>query len=293
MPNTPQTTAEPPWVDGPDGYSLGLDGTTLTCRNPKGRRLKSVPKQVRESEEAERLLSLAQWLQRHERDSREQVESWMLGALPVPAALIAEVWPDSAWRGPLENLYVEPDSGGDGGFLRGVGGDGRIGVVDLDAETTWLDAERVVITHPVLIADLEDVREFAQELGIEQSVVQLTREVYARPVGLASDARRLTDYAHGVFEQLRHAIARAHAGGYTVRGGYAVCRAVDAGRPVQARYWIGADDPAWEAFTEDLIWVGADERAIPLAEVGPIAWSEGVRMAEAIYAGRKIDNEEG
>lgn len=292
MPPSPQTTAEPSWVDGPDGYTLGLVGTVLACRNPKGRRLKSVPKRIRESAQAQRLLHLAERLARHERECRDRVEYWMLGALAVPAALIAEIWPDPAWRGPLENLYVAPAGGGDGGFLRGVGDDGRIGVVDLDAETAWWDAERVVITHPALIGDLADVREFAQELGVVQGVVQLTREVHTKPGDLDTDATRHTAYAEGEFEQLRHAVARAQGAGFTVRGGYAVCRAVDDGRPVQARYWIGADDPSWESYTGALVWVGADDRVIPLAQVGPVAWSEGVRMAEAIYAGRKTDTEE-
>ncbi|GAA3757394.1 hypothetical protein HDA32_001768 [Spinactinospora alkalitolerans] len=287
MSTTPTATAETVWTDGPDGYALALDGRTLVCRGAKGRRLKSVPKKVRDSAEAERLLGLAQWLQRHDRECRKRVESWMLGALPVPAALLAEVWPDPSWRALLENLFVVPAEGGDGGFLRGIGDDGRI-----DAETAWLGAERVVISHPVLIDDLDDVREFALELGIEQGVPQLTREVHRKPGGLAAEARRVADYADGEFEALREATGRAQRGGFAVRGGYAVCRAVDAGRSVQARYWIGSDAPEYRAFTGDLVWVDADERPLPLREVGPVAWSEGVRMAEMIYTGRTAAEED-
>ncbi|WP_106583659.1 DUF4132 domain-containing protein [Murinocardiopsis flavida] len=296
MPTTPPATpaaAEPLWVDGPDGYSLGIDGTTLACRNAKGKRLKSVPKKVRDSAEAEQLVALTQWLQRHERECRERIETWMLGSLPVPAALLAEVWPDPSWRGLLENLYVVPEAGGDGGFLRGVGEDGRIGVVDLDAETAWITAERVVIAHPVHIEDLDDVRAFAVELDIRQGVAQLTREVYRRAAEPAAHARSVADYDGAEFHRLSEATGRAERGGFAVRGGYAVCRAVDAGRTVQARYWIGSDAPDMPAYTGDLIWVGADERPLPLADIGPIAWSEGIRMAETIYAGRKVDDDGG
>ncbi|RCV49924.1 DUF4132 domain-containing protein [Marinitenerispora sediminis] len=291
MSSQPPSTVELAWVDGPDGYSLGLDGTTLVCRNPKGRQLKSVPKKVRESAEAEQLADLVRWLERHQQECRRQVESWLLGSLPVPAATVAAVWPDPTWRDLLADLFVAPVSASGepdtntGGFLRGVDEQGRLGVLDLDAESVWLSAERVVVAHPVRIPDLEDVRDFAAELGIEQRVPQLTREVYRRAGDLSPGATRVTAYAGGRFGELRDAVSRARRLGFAVRGGYAVCRTVDAGRYVQARYWLGSDSPDAPTSTGDLLWVDADERPLPVGEVGPVAWSEGVRMAETIHAG--------
>ncbi|MFE3461540.1 DUF4132 domain-containing protein [Nocardiopsis aegyptia] len=282
----------PVWTDGPDGYSLALDGTALVCRNAKGRLLRSVPKKVRESAEAERLTHVLRWLERHERECAERVESWLLGSLPVPAELIARVWPDPSWSALLTDLYVVPAGGGEGGFLRGVDGRGRVGVVDLDAESTWLDADRVVPAHPVLIEDLDDVREFALELGITQRLPQLTRQIHRRPDTADPAATSVEDYSGGEFDQLNHAVGRARRYGYSVRGGYAVCRVVEQGRQVQARYWIGADAPDYPAWTGPLLWVDADERPLRLGDVGPVAWSEGVRMAELVHAGRKNTEEE-
>ncbi|WP_285760989.1 DUF4132 domain-containing protein [Nocardiopsis ansamitocini] len=292
MSTTSPPTAELNWAEGPDGYSLALDGTTLVCRNAKGRRLKSVPKKVRGSAEAERLTSLAQFLERHERECRHSVESWLLGSLPVPAATLAQVWPDPTWQDLLANLFVLPAQGGEGGFLRGVDDNGRIGVVDLDAESTWLEADRVVLAHPVLIEDLDDVREFALELDITQRLPQLTREVHHKPSPIAPDATAVTDYGDAVFAEQRHAVGRAQRLGFAVRGGYAVCRVLEGGRSVQARYWIGADSPDYQTEAGSLIWVDADERPIRLTDVGPIAWSEGIRMAELVYAGRTINEQE-
>lgn len=285
-------TAEPVWTEGPDGYSLAIENSALVCRNPKGRRLKSVPKKVRESDQARRLNDVLLWLTRHERECVERVESWLLGSLPVPATVIGELWPDPAWRDVLTDLFVVPEHGGEGGFLRGVDDRGRVGVVDLDAESAWLDTTRVVLPHPVLLEDLDDVREFSLELGITQRLPQLTREIHRRPDTVKADATHVDTYANALFEQLRFAAGAAQRHGFSVRGGNVVCRVVEAGRTVQARYWIGSDAPDYETSTGSLLWVDTDERPLKLTDVGPVAWSEGVRMAELVHAERKTSTEE-
>jgi hypothetical protein len=285
----------PVWVRGTDGHELALDPATgtLVCRNARGRLLKRVPKPVRESAAAERLLALRDWLARHQAECREVVERWMLGSMPVPAAVLAAVWPDPAWRGQLEHAVIapvgedgRPDPAGPAGFLRGVDPDGRPGVVDVDGETRWLDEATVSIPHPVLLDDLDELRELAVELGVEQGVQQLLREVHRKPAGLDPDEQRVNDFAGGRFAEARYLLARAADLGFQVRGGHAVCRVLDAGTPVEGRYWLGADDPFWEAWTGDLVWVGERERQLTLAQVGPVAWSEGIRMASLIHAGR-------
>ncbi|WP_017573521.1 DUF4132 domain-containing protein [Nocardiopsis halotolerans] len=285
---------EPVWVDGPAGYSLALDGTTIVCRNPKGRTLRSVPKKVLESPEAERLSHVRQWVERHERECARRVESWLLGSLPVPATLISEVWPDPAWRDTLYDLYAVPagGGGGGGGFLRGVDERGRIGVLDLDAESTWLDADRVILAHPVLIEDLDDVREFALELGITQRLPQLTRQVHRKPDTAEAAAEARNAYAGAAFQDLRHARGRARRYGFAIRGGHAVCRVLEGGRTVQARYWIGSDDPEYATRSGGLFWVDTDERNVRIEDVGPVAWSEGLRMAEIVHAVDRSTEEE-
>jgi hypothetical protein len=287
----PQMIDNRVWVTAGEGYELALDGSTLVCRNATGRELKSVPKKAKESQAAEDLLALRDWLARHEAECHSTIESWMLGSFPVPAKIITEVWPDPAWRTPLENLAVVAD-GGAVGFLRGVDDQGRVGIVDLDGETQWLEPSSLVVPHPVLLDDLDDLREFAVELGIEQSVPQLAREVRPVPADREGTATALRSYADGVFKELRQATGRANRYGFQVRGGYAVCRAYDRGAPVQARYWVGSDSPDYETWTGDLIWVDAEESQLKLSEVGPVAWSEGIRMAELIYAGRHVESNE-
>jgi Domain of unknown function (DUF4132) len=290
------------WVRATDQHELAIDLTkgALVCRNTKGRLLKSVPKRVRDSAAADRLRALLDWLARHEAECRATVERWMLASTPVPAAVLAAVWSDPAWRRPIEHTVVasagddgSPSKDGSLGFLRGVGEDGRLGIVDLDGETRWLDDATVTIPHPVLLDDLDELRGFAVELGVEQGIQQLLREVHRKPADLDAAAERLEEFAGAHFVELRHALARAGGFGFQVRGGYAVCQAFDDGVPVEARYWLGADDPLWEAWTGELVWVDRRERHLTLGQVGPVAWSEGVRMASLIHAGRVAEQAEG
>ncbi|WP_415644862.1 DUF4132 domain-containing protein [Stackebrandtia soli] len=275
------------WCPASDTHDIALDGSTLVCRNSSGRRLKSVPKNVRDTEIGRQLLAVREQLQRHERECVTTVESWMLGALPVPFALLTKVWADPAWRRALSDLAVTADLSAEPGLLKRIDETGRVGVVNLDAESEWLDSDHLYVPHPVLIEDLADVREFAAELGLSQTIPQLTREVYAKPAEV--EGNRVTDYNGGEFDELRQARARTATSGFAVRGPYATCRASDAGRELQARYWIGDENPDYSTETGDLLWVDADERSVPLSEVGPIAWSEGIRMAALIFAGRKTD----
>jgi hypothetical protein len=87
----------------------------------------------------------------------------------------------------------------------------------------------VVIPHPVLLDDLDGLRELALELGLEQDIQQLLREVHHKPTDVEPAERRLTEFAGGCFAELRHALGRAGSLGFQLRGAYAVCMALDGG----------------------------------------------------------------
>ncbi|MEW1719824.1 DUF4132 domain-containing protein [Streptomyces sp. NPDC093109] len=290
------------WIETSGGYAVALDGTRVLCRNAAGRTLKQVPAKLKDDAEVVRLRQLAEWLERHDRECREQVDMWLVRSLPVPVALLARVWPDPAWRSVLRDLVVAPVSG-DGsadtaraGFLREAEPVRGLGIVDLDGDSLWWDPVEVgavLIPHPVLLEDLLELREFAAELGVEQGAEQLFREVWRRPEP-PSDAggAEWRAYANGKFAQVRHATARAVSLGYRVRGGQAVCPLVEGGRQLEAAYWVGDDYPDAETLTGALEWRDTAGRRLPLAEVGPVAWSEGERMAALVFAGRVVENDE-
>jgi len=284
------------WADAGKGYQLSLDGGKLVAKNPAGKRLTSVPKEVKDGAVADQLEALRDWLVEHERECAATVDQWMLRSLAVPRSVLEAVWDDPAWRKPLENavvVAVKTDGGHDhvkAGLFRGVDRKKGVGVVDLDGETAWLETERVAIPHPILIAELDGWRELVTQLGVAQGISQLHRETHGKPAGLTATA--IDTFEDGKFAMLMHAIGKARALGFKVRGGFATCKVWDGGGVAEARYWIGADSPESETHTGQLSWVDSRERGLKLAEVGPVAFSEGMRMASSIYAARVVEKKE-
>jgi hypothetical protein len=294
------------WVDAGKGYTLTLDAGKLAARNDKGKRLSSVPKDLKDGDVADQLEALRDWLAEHDRECVAQVETWMLRSLPVPRAVLQAVWEDPSWRRPLENaviVAVDEDGGHDharAGLFRGVDPGKGVGIVDLDGETGWLDTHRVAIPHPILIPELDGWRELVTQLGVTQGIAQLHRETHPKPAELAAGGTvggtaggtTIDAFEDGKFAMLMHAIGKARALGYKVRGGFATCQVWDGGAVSEARYWIGADSPEAETYTGQLSWVDGRERGLALAQVGPVAFSEGMRMASAIYAARVVEKQE-
>lgn len=279
------------WLAAGEGYEITLDEDgRVVARRAGGRQLKTLPKALRDDPGTDRLRQLSEWLDRHAASCLAQVDTWMVSSLPVPTGLIARVWPDEAWRSALRDMAVVGDDPDEVGFLRDVSADGELKVVDLDGETVRLAPRTVTLPHPVLLPDLDDVREFAAELGITQRVEQIHRATWVRPDEPHPEtAREVRDYAGGKFASRFGLAARATSLGHRVSGGYATSRVRDGGRVLEASVWIG--EPYWDGESETgaLSWHDADGRAIRLNEVGPVAWSEGMRMAAALYAGRTIE----
>ena len=285
---------EPGWIDAGKGYSLALRDGKLVCRNAGGQVLATVPRAVREGEAGERLAAAVEWLETHARECAATVEAWMLRAQPAPRRALEEAWDDPAWRKALHNAVVVPAGArGDAapGFFRGVDRARGLGAVNLDGETVWTDAPAVVFVHPIALADLDDFRSMAVELSLNQGIHQLFRETFRKPADLDPEATSVGDFRGGHFAQLNHALSLCRRLGYRVAGGSAVTRVWEGGRASEARFWIGADDPMADTTTDALEWVEARGRALRVSEVGPVAFSEGMRMASAIYAGRAVAEE--
>ncbi|MGC9497232.1 DUF4132 domain-containing protein [Streptomyces sp. WG7] len=279
------------WVAAGD-YEVALDDGKVVCRNAAGRRLKSVPAKLADDPAVVGLRQLTEWLERHERQCLTDVERWMVRSLPVPLAVLTRVWPDPAWRSALRDLVVTGADGEVAGFLRDADPDRGLGLVDLDGDTVRISPGLVRLPHPVLLEDLGELREFAVELGVEQRAQQLFREVWHRPAALDAESTSVEEYAGGAFKELRFLHGRVTQLGYRVRGGYAVCSVREGGRGVEARVWVGDYDGYEETETGPLMWTDSAGRVLKLGGIGPVAWSEGMRMAAALYAGRDIEDEE-
>ncbi|MFI6843766.1 DUF4132 domain-containing protein [Kitasatospora sp. NPDC050467] len=282
------------WVEaGAGGYEVALDEEgKVICRNAAGRRLKAVPPKLNDDPVVTGLRQLTEWLAAHRRRCLDDVERWMVRSLPVPAAVVTAVWADEAWQEVLRDLVVTGADGSVAGFLRGADAERGLGLVDLDGDTVRLTDGEIRIPHPVLLDDLDDLREFAVELGVAQHVQQLYREVWHRPAGADAPGTEVTTYAGGRYKELRELLGRCARLGYRVRGGHAVLPVVEGGAALEARVWVGDFYDYDECETGALSWTGPDGKVLPLARVGPVAWSEGMRMAAALHAGRTIEGEE-
>ena len=108
---TPASAIEPDasgvsWIPADKDYALALIDGKVVGRNPKGAKLSSVPPWLKETELAQQLGSLKDWLAEHDKQSLATVELWMLRSLPVPRDVLAAIWPDPAWQSILMNAVV-------------------------------------------------------------------------------------------------------------------------------------------------------------------------------------------
>lgn len=279
------------WVAAGDGYEISLVDGRVTARSAAGRVLKTLPKPVRIHPGADRLRRLAEWLERHRVSCLTTVDTWMMSSLPVPTPLLVRVWPDEAWRSALRDLVVAGESDEQTGFLRDVTDTGELRLVNLDGETVRLSPRTVTLPHPVLLPELEELREFAAELGVSQEVEQIHRATWLKPGDEAGVAGELRRYAGGAFPSRFALAARATSLGYRVSGGHATCRISDGGRTVVAAVWIGEPyyDDYQETETGAVGWQDTEGRTLLPRNVGRVAWSEGMRMAAALYAGRTVE----
>lgn len=272
------------WLPVGDSYEISLVDGKVAARStgPRatGRPLKTLPKVLRDNPEVDRLRQLAQWLDRHTTECLARVDAWVVSSLPVPTRLLAQVWPDPAWRDALNDLVVLGDDPTEPGFLRDVTDTGDLRVVNLDGETVRLSAASATLPHPVRLPDLAGLREFADELDVTQRIEQLHRGTWGKPANLKDRDTTIADF-RGTTVPNRLA-ARAATLGFRVSGSQVTCRVWEAGRTVKAAMWF--DDDYWdsEATLGTLSWSVVDGPTLRLTEVGPVAWSEGMRMATAL-----------
>lgn len=284
------------WLAAGDRYEVALvEGrvvarpTSAAASAPEGTREGALPAEIRDRPEVVELQRFAEWLDRHAAECAAQVDTWMVSSLPVPTGLLAQVWPDAAWQAALRDIVVVGEGPEEVGFLRDADASDGLRVVNLDGETVRLTPRTVTMPHPVLLPDLEELRTFAAELGVVQGVEQIHRATWTKPAGTDDGAHSVSEFEGAEYRSWFHLSARATSLGYRVSGGRVVDRVRDGGRVVTAS--VGMSDPYTEdkAWTGSLAWYREDAyRSLPLGEVGPVAWSEGMRMAAALHAGRTV-----
>ena len=289
----PLKHSEPSWIDAGGGYWLTLIENKVVARNPKGQILQSLPKQVKDLPLTEQLRNVAGWLVYHQAECVEQLEQWMLRSLPIPTSLVIHLWDDPAWNQAFTNTVMVPVDASSraefdqAGLLKAVDRVRGLGVVGLEGETRWLFPEQIVIPHPVYLTDLQDWRELCIELGEKQVLQQLFREIWIKPDVVKPDPFRFHGFANAEFEQLNHALSRCRSLGIRIRQGFASQTVWDRGTSVEVMFWVGEGYPENPTSTGHLGWRDGRGRLIPVPSVGPIAFSEGCRLAQTIVSAAK------
>ncbi|MEV2211425.1 DUF4132 domain-containing protein [Streptomyces sp. NPDC050997] len=278
------------WLAVGDTYEITLVEGQVVARSASDAsmegQLSTLPADLRDRPEVIELQRFAEWLDWHAAECAAQVDNWMVSSLPVPTALLARVWPDEAWRSVLRDLVVVGEGPGEVGFLRDADGSGDLRVVNLDGETVSISPRTVTMPHPILLPDLDELRRFAVELGLVQGVEQIHRATWRIPADLDGDADEVTEFSGAVYRSWFHLSARATSLGYKVAGSEVIGRIRDTGRVFTAAVDIGNPYYEEEGHTGRLTWDDDRGRRLRLTDVGPVAWSEGMRMAAALHAGR-------
>ncbi|MFJ6075536.1 DUF4132 domain-containing protein [Streptomyces sp. NPDC093065] len=287
------------WLAAGDTYEVALVEGRVVARTAspespaEGKPERTLPAEIRDRPEVIELQRFAEWLDRHAAECAAQVDNWMVSSLPVPTGLLVRVWPDEAWQEALRDIVVVGAGPDEVGFLRDADERDGLRVVNPDGETVRLTAPTVTMPHPVLLPGLEQLRTFAAESGISQGVEQIHRATWPKPDGADGSADRITEFAGAEYRSWFHLSARATSLGYRISGSSVVGSVRDAGRIVTAS--VGMSDPYTEekAWTGTLTWHHEDAYgSLPLSEVGPVAWSEGMRMAAALHAGRTVPTDD-
>lgn len=283
------TRLDDPWIQAGD-HLLRLEGTDIIARNAQGTLLTTVPPAAKKHQAYEQLDAQRSFLAQHADTCRTTVRTWFLAGLPVPVSVLTAVWPDETWRAVLTDLVIT--DGTLTGFLRDAD-EHTLHLIDLDGESiqiTRTDEATINIPHPVTLDELVDWREFAVQLGIHQDLDQLFRHTVAKPAAEQARKDALNAYRKGSYERAGHLIGRARGAGFTASFTGVGLRVEEAGRSVRVELAVTAYLPEEPAELGALFFT-VDGAHLDPADVGPVAWSEGVRMADYVWAGRTVQEE--
>lgn len=272
------------WLPAGD-YLLRLAGDEILARTAHGEPLNTVPATAKKHEAYDYLDARRAFLAQHAATCRGTVRGWFSPGVAIPVSVLTAVWPDDAWKAALTDLVLT--DGAVTGLLRHAE-DTALHLLGLDGESvtiTRTDAATVHIPHPVTLTELDDWREFAVALGVRQSIDQLFRRITHKPAGTQEQAAALTAYRQGRYERAGHLIGRARGAGFTASLDAVSTQVEEAGRPVTAELRINGYLPDEDATLGELSFHTGGTTLTP-ADVGPVAWSEAIRMADYIWAGR-------
>lgn len=303
IPSTPAPADESgpgtgPWIEVPTGHAIRLHDGQIQVRNAKGKTLATVPPAVKKTAEHERLAVLADSLARHRAEQVRAIEAWMLHGTAVPVVLVAALWEDPDARAALTGLLVQSTDEPVVGLLVNADAAG-LEVADVDGTRRRLAGTHVIVAHPTLLEDADRWRLALAEHGLTQGVDQLARRVFRSgqtdwlsSTETAPEAPYVLVYTDGatMFRDYARLMAALLPLGAELSRGRLQVRVREAGMEVLARLTVDAESPEHPSYVDHLAWfAGDDGRRLTFEEIGPVAWSEGARLAWHVHeAGSRL-----
>lgn len=284
-----------------EGYTIAFgDDEEVQIRDPKGKRLKSVPAKVRQSDDYQALMRGRKDDRSRGKRARRVLEERMISGTPIVADELAWLVQDAAFEDLFRGLVVVADGSPERAPAVLVGWDSTrgLGVVPLDYDAKWIGWPTVTIPHPSHLSDLTEWQDLLIELGLQQGLAQVFREVKSVPAA----QRTLQECTMVANRETRSAAAIERAlmdDGWTARRGMAKrhlwLREGDAITTVEAwfdygEYYMPSDETTTGAF-------GVNDvrgRPLPMSAVPGVLLGEIIRSLELAcsQAGSKKDDAE-
>lgn len=162
-----------------EGYTLtfGEDGE-LVVTDAKGKKLKSVPDKLRKNEDYQALMRGRLDDRARGARARRVLEERMISGATLTGDELAWLVEDDAFAPLLRGVLVHPvDRPRDAGILLAWDAARGLGVLPMDYDARWLGWATVEVVHPMKLSDVTTWQDLLIDLGIQQELVQLFREV--------------------------------------------------------------------------------------------------------------------
>ena len=241
------------WLATAGGYEVTLQSGEVACRNAAGRRLKSVPPAIRDDPVVVGLRQLTEWLARHEGPAGPRWRGGWSGRCRCPRRCFGRVWPDEAWRAALTDLVVAvPDARGAWAPTRWA----SCATSTTRASAWSTSTARRCGCPPTQVADPAPgaARRPRRPARVRRRTGRAAVRRPALPARPGPDRPGLTRNFDKRRRLRRRGVRAAAPPARPAPARWATrCAAATrsaacsrAAARVEARFWVGADDPSWE-----------------------------------------------
>lgn len=164
------------------GYTVRFgDEDEVIISDEKGKRLKSVPAKLRQTDEYQALMRGRKDDRSRGKKAKHMLEGRMISGAPMNADEVGWLVQDEAFAEYIKGLVVTPKDGSGSGVIVGWDAARGLGLLPLDYDARWVGWLDVDVPHPSKLSDVAAWQDLLVDLGMQQSLVQIFREVKTVP----------------------------------------------------------------------------------------------------------------